>query len=142
MQNNFKYLFVVFFLLISTGPIFAEDNLDWITFNDQNKNITPIIFGRITIDNPEFSFCNAPFLGSAFSPNLVGEETSISNNFIFSNGNKSINFFLRNTGNKDPQILVAKDFIWPYTMSTIFCYTNSVSENNSVSLPFVFKQVS
>jgi len=141
MGNNFKHLLVVFFLLISVGLIFAEEGYDWITFNKENKQITPIIFGRINIDNPDFSFCTVPFSETLFKPNLSGGETPITNTAILANGDRSVNFFLRNTSGRDPQKLVAKDFITPYYVSTSFC-NNSSSGESQLQLLFTFKQAS
>lgn len=122
------------FLIINIEVVFA--NNDWIVFPTENRNIYPIIFGKIE-DPTNIVNCANNLTPTYFSP---GQSSNYVN--IFSNcyeREDHVIFFLRNKENQiDVRSLVAREFFRYYFISTNLKY--GAEGDQSLTLNFTFKQ--
>jgi len=131
MKNYFKIMLLLF-LLVNVRFVFAED---WISFPTENRNIYPIVFGKIE-DPDNLINCSGNFTASKFYPGQSLPQINIYSTCKNLEAGKL--FFIRNKdATKDVQILVAKDFFKFYFISSTLKYGE---QDQNISLTFPFKQ--
>jgi len=133
-MNKYLKIITLVFLIINIGLVFADN--DWIVFPTENRNIYPIIFGKIE-DPTNLINCTSNLTPTYFSPAQNSSQITISGLCKPSNTGKII--FLRNKDTStDIKSVVAKDFFRYYFISTNLKYGPEGDQN--LTLNFTFKQ--
>lgn len=132
-MNKYLKIITLIFLVINVGLVFADN--EWIVFPTENKNIYPIIFGKIEDPNGLIN-CTGNLIPSKFYPGQNTAQINVTSNCKNTDG--GIIFYIRNKDTTtDVQSLVAKDFLRYYFISSSLRFGE---EDQNISLAFPFKQ--